>query len=80
MAGSESHLRRGWHSGDGVAGVGVAVRTAEAARQRLESSDLYQRREREAKRSHDEAKLHALWYGDEKFVPRYKQPTQEAQR
>lgn len=56
------------------------MRTAEAARQRLESSDLYQRREREAKRTHDEAKLKALWYGDEKFVPRYADVQLEAQR
>lgn len=49
------------------------MRTAEAAQKRLESSPLYQRREREAKRTHEEARLRAIWYGDEKFVPRYEE-------
>jgi hypothetical protein len=47
--------------------------TAQQARERLEASALYRRREREASETHSESKLRALWYLDPKFQPRYQE-------
>ena len=52
--------------------VPVAKRVPVAVcRQRLESSDLYLRREQEAALTHERAKLVAHWYTSQDFHPRF---------
>lgn len=54
------------------------MRTAAECAARLEASELYQRREADAKHAATMARVSALWFLDERFRPRYWQEKERA--